>query len=161
MEVLAALGIGVPAHDVLVAAAGDVDPGLFAGDRVVVKVVPGLVHKTEAGGVTVVPSGDASAAIEQMASRVPDAMQFLVAEYVEHPAEPGGELLAGMRWTDAFGPIVTLGPGGTATEFLAELMGRRPRRSSVRLCGVPWRPPSTVGRSPLRWWRGSAAADRS
>jgi acyl-CoA synthetase (NDP forming) len=35
---------------------------------------------------------------------------FLVAGFVDH--EPTGEILAGVRWTDAFGPVVTMGIGG-------------------------------------------------
>ena len=32
----------------------------------------------------------------------------------------GNELILGLRWTDDFGPVVTIGAGGVYTEFLSE-----------------------------------------
>jgi acyl-CoA synthetase (NDP forming) len=44
---------------------------------------------------------------------------FLVTEFVDHGTDLGAELLIGLRWTDDFGPVVTLGPGGIQAEYLA------------------------------------------
>ncbi|MBU1226292.1 MAG: acetate--CoA ligase family protein [Actinobacteria bacterium] len=126
LAVAAALGVGIPAH-LVVPGPGEVeqfDLGMLLGDRVVVKALaPGLVHKTEAGGGAVVANEAPaiSSAIAGMAERVPRAVAFMVAEHVEHGTDPGGEVLLGMRWTDEFGPVVTFGLGGTATEFLSGL----------------------------------------
>jgi len=126
MVIAASLGIGIPSH-LVVPDPGSVeqfDLGLLFGDRVVVKLLSAAVtHKTEAGGVRVVAKeySAISAAIADMAGRIPDADAFLIAEYVEHETGPAGEMLLGMRWTDQFGPVVTFGFGGVATEFMASL----------------------------------------
>lgn len=102
-EITAALGLGVPRTG---------DGGTLPGDRVVVKVV-GPAHKTDLGGVRVVPNRphDIARARADL-SRIPGAEGVLVAEFVDH--DPAGEIIAGVRWTDAFGPVVSIGPGGTA-----------------------------------------------
>ena len=93
------------------------------GDRVVVKVVSaGILHKTEVGGVAIVPNEVAAvaAAIGAMQTRLGDKVGgFTVAEFVSHDAGPGGELLVSLRWTDDFGPVVSVGAGGIVTEALS------------------------------------------
>ncbi len=125
LALLAAAGISVPRWH-LVADEAAVDDALLAGlpgDRVVVKVVAGgIQHKTEVGGVAVVARDPAAvrAAMAAMRSRLDDAPDgFIVAEFVEHDAGPGGELLLALRWTDDMGPIVAVGAGGILTEALA------------------------------------------
>ncbi|MCB2222750.1 MAG: acetate--CoA ligase family protein [Actinobacteria bacterium] len=126
LTVAACLGVGIPSH-LVVPGPGDVarfDLSVLLGDRVVVKAMaPGLAHKTEAGAVVEAAKDGAaiSSAIASMAERVPEAQAFLVAEHVAHEPGPGGEVLLGMRWTDAFGPVATFGFGGTSAEFLAAL----------------------------------------
>jgi acyl-CoA synthetase (NDP forming) len=128
LAVVRSLGIAVPVHE-LVAGAGEaaaVDLDRFPSDRLVIKVVaPGIVHKSDAGGVVVVSRDRAAmvAAIAAMAARFAAAgvevAGFSVAEHVEHDGSFGGELLLGARWSDEFGPVVTLGPGGIYAEHLA------------------------------------------
>lgn len=92
------------------------------GDRVVVRAVaPGLAHKTEVGGVVVVPREPAAveAAMRAMADRIESVISFVIAEFVAHDSRPGGELLVALRWTDDFGPMVAVGAGGLAAEALA------------------------------------------
>ncbi len=105
------LGIGVPRMVVV----GDVNAlPAFPGDTVVVKAV-GPAHKARVGGVAVV--ANRPAAILDAAARVgtvPGAHGVVVAERVEH--DPDDELIAGVRWTDAFGPVVSIGRGGSAVE---------------------------------------------
>jgi len=123
LQICQSLGIGVPSH-VIVVGPEDLHFDDLSGERVVAKVLsPALAHKTEAGGVIVAPRADARTAVATLVERFPKADQFLVAEYVEHGREPWGEMLLGMRWTDAFGPIVTFGYGGVATEFIAGVAG--------------------------------------
>jgi acyl-CoA synthetase (NDP forming) len=125
LALLAAAGITVPRWR-FVADGTAVDDALlasFPGDRVVVKVVSRSVrHKTEVGGVAVVPRDPAAirAVIEAMRTRIdeqPDG--FTVAEFVPHDAGPGGELLLALRWTEDLGPVVAVGAGGILTEALA------------------------------------------
>ena len=129
LAVLAGAGIAVPRWR-FVTNGDAMDDRLLAdvladlpGDRVVVKVVSGnIVHKTEAGGVAIVPRDPAAvvAAIEAMRMRLGDAVEgFTIAEFVSHDAGPGGELLLSLRWTDDFGPVVSVGAGGIVTEALS------------------------------------------
>ena len=126
LDLLRALGIGTPAAVYLPAshevAASDLDR--LATDRVVVKVVAEtVVHKTEVGGVDIVPRRAAAVAtaIDEMRSRLADEPieGFLVSELVEHDPGLGGELLVSVRWNEAFGPVVTVGAGGVHAELLA------------------------------------------
>jgi len=121
------LGVGVPHHELVsdaeAVAALDLSP--FPGDRVVVKAVSReLPHKSEAGAVRMVEKTPTAVAraVEEMAGRLVGVAVagFGVFELVPHEAGVAGELLLGMRWTEDFGPVVTVGPGGVETELLAK-----------------------------------------
>lgn len=124
-ELLRCAGINVAPHRFArdVAEAAALDLRALPGRRLVVKVAaPEIAHKTELGGVVVVPHDQEAvlAAIEEMASRLGDqAAGYTIASFVEHEPGLGGELLASLRWTDDFGPIVTVGAGGTDAEAIA------------------------------------------
>jgi acyl-CoA synthetase (NDP forming) len=127
LEVLAALGISAPAHvfvrDSCEAAAADTTA--LGGDRVVVKVVsPEILHKSDVGGVKVVEHRrDAmAAAVADMEARLGrhEIAGFTINQFVRFDGAIGSEIILGLRWTDDFGPVVTLGAGGVYTEFLAE-----------------------------------------
>lgn len=97
----------------------------FSGDQVVVKVVsPDILHKSDVGGVAIVANEPEAIAltIEAMALRLRgnNLAGFTVNQFVTYDAALGGELLLGLRRTDDFGPVVTVGAGGVYTEFLAE-----------------------------------------
>jgi acyl-CoA synthetase (NDP forming) len=123
------LGLDVPRHE-LVADGMDaavLDLTSFPGDRLVVKVCsPDVAHKAREGGVTVVPKHTAAlvSAVDAMAERFAnrELAGFLVCEHVPHATDLGGELLLGLRWTDDFGPVLTLGPGGAHAELLADAL---------------------------------------
>ncbi len=107
------------------------DLAVLGTARLVVKVVSAEIpHKTDVGGVAVVESTrDAvAAAIAAMTTRLAaHAVDgFSIAEFIPYDPSPGGEWLLGLRWTDQFGPVVSIGAGGVATEFLAG--GVRPGR---------------------------------
>lgn len=104
---------------------------LPASERVAIKVVShAILHKTEAGGVRFVANDlqTIAGAIEEMETRLggSDIRGFTIGEFIEYDRSFGGELLLGARWTDDFGPIVTLAAGGIFTEFLSASF--RPRR---------------------------------
>ena len=93
------------------------------GDRVVIKAIsPRIVHKTDLAAVAIVDN-DAervAAAVADMARRLAAyEPAFLLTAYVPHDRAFGDELILGARWTPEFGPVVSMGAGGTATEFLA------------------------------------------
>ncbi len=116
------------------------------GDRVVVKVVSASVqHKTEVGGVAVVPRDPAAvrAAMAAMRARLDEPPEgFTVAEFVAHDAGPGGELLLALRWTDDLGPVVAVGAGGILTEALAADL--RPGRE-IAIVSPTLTPPDAIG----------------
>ncbi len=136
LALLAAAGLPVPRWRFLRMAA-DLDGRTLAdlpGDRVVVKLVArDLSHKTEIGGVMVVPRrrSAVASAMEDMGARWRGGAQppveasgsrpdgYLIVEHVAHDDALGGELLVSLRWTDDFGPIVSVGAGGIHTEALA------------------------------------------
>ncbi|MCX5791555.1 MAG: acetate--CoA ligase family protein [Elusimicrobia bacterium] len=96
------------------------------GEKLVLKLVSSrTLHKTEAGGVKVlaktVPA--VQEALEAMAAKFPDAEAFMAVEFLQHsPFALGEELLLGARSDDAFGPVLTLGPGGTHAEALTRAL---------------------------------------
>jgi acyl-CoA synthetase (NDP forming) len=126
LDILDLLGIDTPER-IFVANAPEASLSYAAhipGAQVVVKVIsPKLLHKTEARGVAIVPNDRAhvTGAMEDMTRRLSDYQiaGFTINQYVRHDAALGTELLLGMRWTDGFGAVVTLGAGGIHTEFLA------------------------------------------
>jgi acyl-CoA synthetase (NDP forming) len=136
LALVRALGVAVPAHLHLrsladLADLADADLADLPSDQLVVKVVSEhLPHKSDVGGVMVVPNDRAAVerAIGDMAIRVAPTpvIGYTVYEFVQHSDAPGAQLLLGLRWTEDFGPVVILGPGGALTEFLSrELDGGR------------------------------------
>jgi acyl-CoA synthetase (NDP forming) len=126
LMVLEALGIPAPAYLFVrnSAEAGAADLSRFRGERVVVKVIsPRILHKSDVGGVAAVAreSGAVAAAVRGMETRLGshEIAGFTINEFVTHDRSLGSELLLGLRWTEDFGPVVTLGAGGIYTEFLA------------------------------------------
>jgi len=127
LEVLAALGIGAPAHVFVRDSreAATAETTALCGDRVVVKVIsPEILHKSDVGGVKVVEHRrDAIVAtVADMEARLGshEIVGFTINRFVRFDAAIGSEIILGLRWTDDFGPVVTLGAGGIYTEFLAE-----------------------------------------
>lgn len=126
--VLEICGLEVPAHAVVPAplrepsaAAADLCSRI-PGGKIVLKVLSSAtLHKTESGGVKVIDkeSGPLGEALLAMAAKFPEAEGVLACEFAEHSAFAlGEELLLGARSDDAYGPVLTLGPGGTAAEHL-------------------------------------------
>ncbi len=126
LDLLDALGFAVPAHVFVRTSAESASVPLSAlpADRVVVKVVsPRILHKSDVGGVAIVPRDPHAieTASRDMEARLGSQgiAGFTISEFVEYDRSLGHELLLGLRWTADFGPVVTLGAGGIHTEFLA------------------------------------------
>ena len=109
------------------------------GDKVVLKVSSHKVlHKTELGGVKVCSKREAGATLAAFKRAFPEAEGALVCEFVEHAVfSMGQELLLGARADEGYGPIVTLGLGGTDAEQLTGALkpGLVPAVLPVRLAG--------------------------
>ncbi|MGK4580710.1 acetate--CoA ligase family protein [Kitasatospora sp. HPMI-4] len=88
------------------------------GGRAVLKaVVPGLLHKTEAGGVRL-------GITEETAAEAYDALIALGGDVlVEELAPEGIEVIVGAR-SSALGPVLTVGLGGILTEILDDASSR-------------------------------------
>lgn len=127
-QVLELSGLDVPKHRLFASAGFSPDAAaaeacsLLPGDRAVLKVVSSAtLHKTESGGVKVCDKTpeELGGAMKAMAAKFPDAEGFMAVEFLPHsPFALGEELLLGARADEAFGPVVTLGPGGTHAEPL-------------------------------------------
>ena len=105
-------------------AVATLDLSFLATSRAVVKVVsPEIGHKTDVGGVAIVDN--TPAAVRDAVATMSRALTgravtgFAIAECVTYDPSPGAEWLLGLRWTDEFGAVVTIGCGGVAAEFLA------------------------------------------
>jgi len=149
-------GIAVPPFTFVPDASetGAIELDALPGDRLLVKVAaPGIVHKTDAGGIAVVANRRAAVieAIRDMSVRLGDvAVGYTIASFVEHDAGIRGELLASLRWTDDFGPVVTVGAGGTDAEAVARHLRTDSRVAIVSptltpRCELPERLAGSVG----------------
>jgi len=137
LELLEAMGIATPRR-VLVSGseeaarkAGAAGGGpFFPGARAVVKVIsPDILHKTEVGGVAIVPNELPAVleAIRRMEARfaspvhgaIPRVEGYTVNEYVAYEPRIGHEIIVGYRFARDFGPLVSFGPGGIFAEYLA------------------------------------------
>lgn len=89
------------------------------GERVVLKVVaPGLVHKSDAGGVRIgVPSEGVPAAAGDLLRAFPGAEGV----YVQELLPPGVEVALGAVRDPTFGPLVMFGLGGVFVEVLGDV----------------------------------------
>ena len=97
------------------------------GGAVALKAVaPGLVHKTDAGGVILGVSGadEARAAAARLRDRVASAGHEIEAYLVQAMAPPGVEMLVGVVNDAHFGPVVACGSGGTAAELIGDVAVR-------------------------------------
>ncbi len=145
-------GVPVPAGRMVTAppdARSAVDE--LGGLAVAKAIVPGLVHKTEAGAVVVgVTADDAAAAYDRLL-----ALGGRV--WFEELVSTGVETLVGAT-SSALGPVLTVGVGGTLTEIVAEVSMRV---LPVTLADVEAMIDETLLGRLLAGVRGRPAADRA
>ncbi len=126
------------------------------GGPVVLKAdVPGLLHKTDAGGVELDlrTEADVRAAYRRLADRFGERQRQVLVQ----PMIAGGtEVIVGVADDHVFGPLVVFGLGGVATEVLADHAARLTPLTDVdadKLIG-------SIRAAPLLFGhRGSPAAD--
>lgn len=148
---LAGAGLPVPRSRLATDAADAVAAVDDVGGRAVLKaVVPGLLHKTEAGGVALgVTGAEASATYARLAALGGGVL-------VEEMVDGGAELLVGVAPTP-LGQVLTLASGGVLTEVLNDAVFRllpvteedaremvADLRGAAVLHGVRGRPPLDV-----------------
>ncbi len=129
LRLLSAIGIRVP-HSITVGPAGTLDSSTLDAlrafkEKIVLKAVcPGLMHKTEAGAVKILPNEPdlLRAEISKMKKALTSNEGFLIEEFVTHDSAFGNEWLFGVSHNHEFGPVVTLSPGGVQSEYLAKAL---------------------------------------
>jgi acyl-CoA synthetase (NDP forming) len=89
-------------------------------------VAPGLIHKTEAGGVRLGVSGreEATRVAAEMAEGVRAVGHELEAVLVQRMVPQGVEMLVGVVNDKSFGPVIACGAGGTTVELLKDVQVR-------------------------------------
>ena len=115
--VLADAGIPVVRSTTVTSAADAMAAADAMGFPIALKAVaPGLVHKSDVGGVRLgLADGDAvRAAYHAMGEALEGTMTGAV---VQPMVPPGVELIVGIRNDTAFGPVVVLGMGGVTAEL--------------------------------------------
>jgi len=126
-RLLASFGISVPKSvivqdaDAAAAACGDLKPPL------VLKVVsPDILHKSEAGGVSVGLERAAAVgeAVRAMVKRPAIENARIDGFLLEEMAPPGVEVVVGGLRDPQFGPLVMVGLGGVLVEVLADVAFR-------------------------------------
>jgi acetyl coenzyme A synthetase (ADP forming)-like protein len=131
----------------------------LGGEVVLKAVVPGLVHKSDAGAVRLHLSGQqqTAAAAREMVSHLA-AVGYAPAGFVIQRMVPAGvELLAGIVHDPQFGPVIACGAGGVLVELLKDVAIRltpltrdeaaamlRELKSYPLLTGYRGRPPCDV-----------------
>ena len=127
-RLLTAAGIAsTPRYEVIASGAecGDEHLASIPGSRVVVKIVSGsIAHKSDVGGVAVVPKQPTAvrdacrSMLTELSAR--DIAGVMITEFIEADAAGiGSELLVGIRNTREFGMILSAGMGGVDTELFA------------------------------------------
>jgi acetate---CoA ligase (ADP-forming) len=108
-------------------AEGAVAAAIEFGAPVALKAsAPGLLHKTDAGGVRLGLEGaDAvRAAADQIEQSVAKAGYRLDGLVVQPMARPGVELIVGVVHDHSFGPVLACGAGGTTAELVSDVAVR-------------------------------------
>jgi hypothetical protein len=119
-EVLLAFGLPVLRTELVEDAEQAVVAFRAAGRPVAMKAVAeGVLHKAAAGGVRLGLADPAAvaAAAEELLTRFGSRLKGLL---VQPMADPGPELLVGVTSDQVFGPLVTVGLGGTSTDLVAD-----------------------------------------
>ena len=133
---LAGCGFEVPHHAYWIGAPGAGVPAdvasLAAAGEVVLKIVaPGLLHKSDVGGVARADAGSLLEVAVRLWDEVgrrataADRQGILVVERVAVvTGSPAAETLLSLKQDPAFGPVVVFGLGGIYTELLKDVTRR-------------------------------------
>jgi acyl-CoA synthetase (NDP forming) len=126
-QFLAAFGVPPVREQPVPTSAAAVEAARAIGYPVALKALSyDYVHKTEAGAIRLGLSddGDLVSAFDEMAQRAAEAGRTTESFLVQEMAPPGLELIVGARRDVQFGPIVSIGIGGSLVEIIAEVSSR-------------------------------------
>ncbi len=123
-------------------------------------VAPGLLHKTEVGGVVLDLTDDAAvrAAVEPLRCRLAEHDLELTHLLVQRQAAAGLETLVGVTTDPSLGPLVVAGLGGTRVEVDKDVAFRVTPVSDVDAAEML---DQLRGRALLTGFRGAPAVDRA
>jgi acetyl coenzyme A synthetase (ADP forming)-like protein len=127
LALLDCYGIPFLRTEIAATAADAVTIAARLGGAVALKAIaPGLLHKSDVGGVILDLDGpDAvSTAAEEIRSALASAGYELEGLIVQQMAPSGVELIVGVVHDPSFGPVVACGAGGTAAELLGDVAVR-------------------------------------
>jgi acetate---CoA ligase (ADP-forming) len=158
--VLEAAGIPQPAQR-QVAPAGAAAAAAEMGYPLVAKAVaPGLVHKTEVGGVVLGlhSAADVEQAVRSLRERLGQAGHRLEAVLLQREVTGGIEALVGVVGDPTFGPLVVAGLGGVQAELLRDAAFRLTPVSDLDAAEMV---DGLRLRALLDGYRGSAPGDRT
>ena len=121
-NLLSAVGVRTPLESFVTSADEAAEAADWIDGPVVMKLsAPGLIHKTEVGGVRLGVRGGtrAAAAYEEMTSPGRLARFGVVADgvFVQEMLAEGLDLLVSAHGDEVFGPVLTIGAGGVAAEI--------------------------------------------
>jgi acyl-CoA synthetase (NDP forming) len=157
---LAAAGIQQPAARVVkpheaVAAAEELGYPLVAK-----AIAPGLVHKSEVGGVVLglTSASSVEVAVRSLETRLRAAGHTLEAILLQREVSEGIEALVGMVADPTFGPLVVCGLGGVQAELLRDAAFRLTPVSNLDAAEMV---ASLRLRALLDGYRGSSPGDRT
>jgi acetyl coenzyme A synthetase (ADP forming)-like protein len=126
-ELLSCYSLPVIATRVVRGAAEAIAAAAELGGPVALKAVaPGLIHKSDAGGVRLGREGaeavgDAAAGIDAAVKRAGLELEGLI---VQPMAPPGVELIVGVVNDPSFGPVLACGAGGATAELIKDIAVR-------------------------------------
>jgi acyl-CoA synthetase (NDP forming) len=158
-RLLSCYGIPLAAEQVVRSPTAAVRAAAELGGPVALKAIaPGLLHKSDAGGVALDLHGPSAVrrAAQGMRERLAQAGIALDGFLVQRMAPRGAELLVGATSDPLFGPVIACGAGGRAVELLHDV--------AVRLAPVTDRDAREMLRELktfrlLQGYRGEPAAD--
>ncbi|MFO7914512.1 MAG: acetate--CoA ligase family protein [Candidatus Krumholzibacteriales bacterium] len=123
-DILDLAGMETPAHFFI---SGPEEAKAEITGKAVCKLIsPGMVHRTEFGGIKFIEATDENikSAFSEFSGIAGEAgVEFsgmLVAEYLEIEESIPRQLILSLRQDRSFGPVVVMGPGGTGTEIYRE-----------------------------------------
>jgi len=123
-ELLSCYGLPLIEQKVVATAEAAGEFAAALGDAVALKVVsPGVLHKTEAGGVRLNLRGaeEVRAAADEMTARLALLGHTPTGFLVQRMAHSGVEMLVGVVHDRQFGPVVACGAGGVKVELLRDV----------------------------------------
>jgi acetate---CoA ligase (ADP-forming) len=126
-ELLRAYGVPQVAATVAATPAGVARCAAELGEAVAIKAIaPGLLHKSDVGGVRLQVRGGAAAAraAREIAADVRKAGHQPVGYLVQSMAAEGVEMLVGVTSDPDWGPVIVCAAGGRAVELLGDVQTR-------------------------------------